>query len=360
MSDIPAHHGNLRVPSVLVETTEIELSTALVTSFWLNVSRGQAPDDCWSWSSNRTADDYAKLYDPKSQKTHRAHRVSWTIHNGLIPPGLIVCHSCDNPPCTNPAHLFLGDLLENNADAIAKGRMFSRKHVIVAIPPDEARERIAAVMAVERKARLERMLTGPKPGTKHASKLTPDQARQIFALLEAGESQSEIARQFGIKGNSVWRMDHGLGWRDVAKHCGFIASARARSKAWKSKLQKSKITTDQAREIFSLLAAGKGQAEIARQFGVGKTAIWKMSKGLTRADVAVECGFKGPMRARRLTLDRARQVFVMLSAGAAHAEIVKQVGVGGGTVSRMANGLAWTELAKEYGFSKLRLGRKAK
>ena len=51
-----------------------------------------------------------------------AHRVSWGIHNGPIPPGVKVLHTCDNPPCVNPAHLFLGTQADNIKDCLDKGR----------------------------------------------------------------------------------------------------------------------------------------------------------------------------------------------------------------------------------------------
>ena len=55
-------------------------------------------------------------------KAQLAHRVAWEKANGPIPEGLCVLHECDNPPCRNVEHLFLGTRVDNNADKMAKGR----------------------------------------------------------------------------------------------------------------------------------------------------------------------------------------------------------------------------------------------
>jgi HNH endonuclease len=88
------------------------------------VIRGASPDDCWSWRGSTSVHGYGRLHrGARGEGIIGAHRASWLIHNGPIPEGMAVLHRCDNPPCSNPLHLFLGTQAENMFDAIAKDRV---------------------------------------------------------------------------------------------------------------------------------------------------------------------------------------------------------------------------------------------
>ncbi len=91
--------------------------------FWARVDRSDL-DGCWPWTRGRLAFGHgrtASLDAPGLREL--THRIAWKLVNGPIPAGLCVLHRCDNPPCCNPAHLFLGTKLDNARDAGAKGRM---------------------------------------------------------------------------------------------------------------------------------------------------------------------------------------------------------------------------------------------
>ena len=78
------------------------------------------PDGCHIWTGGKNNKGYGLVQN--NSKMVLASRASHVIFNGEIPHGMQVCHRCDNPPCVNPAHLFLGSHSDNMKDAVAKGR----------------------------------------------------------------------------------------------------------------------------------------------------------------------------------------------------------------------------------------------
>lgn len=91
--------------------------------FWRHVEKNE---DCWTWTGSLKSDGYGRLgAGGASGRYLCAHRVSYELHHGEIPKGMVVMHECDNPACVNPAHLSLGTYSDNTQQACDKGRMKS-------------------------------------------------------------------------------------------------------------------------------------------------------------------------------------------------------------------------------------------
>jgi hypothetical protein len=154
--------------------------------FWSKVKFG-GDNECWVWQRNtvkvkgRPSSSGYGLFKLDG-KTRKAHRVSYELVFGAIPNGLQVLHLCDNPPCVNPVHLFVGTNHDNVLDSMKKGR---------------------------------RAIQDPRPADRNGtSDLFWDDIDNIRMRAAAGESQKSIAVSYGIAQSSVSRIVNQEVWRD--------------------------------------------------------------------------------------------------------------------------------------------------
>ena len=112
-------------------------AASLSHRFWSKVARGAG---CWAWQASRDRHGYGRF--GLDGHVEYAHRVAWVLTRGAIPQGLRVLHRCDNPPCCNPAHLYLGTPAQNTADMISRGREgFLKNNRFLTRPEDNRGER---------------------------------------------------------------------------------------------------------------------------------------------------------------------------------------------------------------------------
>lgn len=157
------------------------MSETVNRRFWSKVRR--VSGGCWLWTGARNRYGLFRL----NGKVRKAHRVAWELTNGPIPDGLNVLHTCDNPPCVRPSHLFLGTQAENVRDMWAKGRHGPGPHVRV----------------------------NYRGSLTPAAKLSETDVLAIRRLSADGWSLRRLAEQFGVGQNAIFKVVHRRSWSHV-------------------------------------------------------------------------------------------------------------------------------------------------
>ena len=199
--------------------------------FWAKVEvRGS--DDCWEWTAYRLR-GYGRIV--KNKSTYLAHRWSYYIEYGIDPRNQCVCHTCDNPSCVNPAHLWLGTHRDNSQDSANKGRNAYGEKDGMAILTSQAVEEI---LASEERHYIVAKRYGVHPATvrsiqcgkswnhlpgkrskppvangerHYSAKLTRQKVREI---RESNETQRVLASRYGVCQQTINDIKLGKTWKE--------------------------------------------------------------------------------------------------------------------------------------------------
>jgi len=170
---------------------------------WPRLVKG---DGCWEWPGDRNTEGYGRICIG-NQKRY-THRTAWELTNGPIPLGMFVCHRCDNPPCCNPEHLFLGTAIDNNRDMKEKGRAARgdasgmRKHP----------EKIPCGDRNGARTHPESILRGEG---RWNAKLSEADVLMMRQRHRAGEASANIARELNINVGTVRDAVAGRTWSHI-------------------------------------------------------------------------------------------------------------------------------------------------
>lgn len=138
-------------------------------------AKTSGPNECWEWQGWRHPSGHGQIgRGRRGEGLAYTHVVAWEVTNGPVPDGLWVLHRCDNPPCVNPRHLFLGTPADNTHDMVAK-----RRH---------------------------------SHGEAHATKLSDHDVQEVRRLIAGGRTHQSLADEFGVSRSMIGHIGRFSRW----------------------------------------------------------------------------------------------------------------------------------------------------
>jgi len=209
--------------------------------FWEKVKIG-TENECWEWQS--TTGHYGYGIFRLQKKYKYAHRLAWSFTNGKIPNELWVLYKCDNPPCVNPNHLFLGNAKDNAQDRTRKGRNSNQNGELG-----------------------------------NNSRLTNEQILEIRKTYkETLTSQEELAAKYGISQSQISNIVLGKEWKHLPGYSEQDFTHRKSMPGTRN--SQAKLNSEQVAEIRYLYAQGGiTQTELSKMYPVNVSQIGSIVRG---------------------------------------------------------------------------------
>lgn len=249
------------MPKLSTPIAPLNLTPKEIARFYPKIKTG-LPDECWEWQGGRRPRRYGNWSVRRDKRTVQlaAHRVAFFLASSTDPHPLLVCHTCDNPPCCNPAHLFLGTVQDNSDDMKRKNRHHSPR--------------------------------GSKCGSAKLTEAQILEIKEIFATLDPPMTRQEAMRHYGIGPSHLNRIIRGKTWTHMPSPQDSLdrkpRGNRHYARRHPEKVMRgeanghAKLTPEQVQEIkriFSTPNPPVTQKEIAKQYGVCLSTVNHIVKG---------------------------------------------------------------------------------
>ncbi len=209
------------------------LTPAALARFQSSIER-RGIDECWEWNGRKAKEGYG-LFGIKKEE-YIATRIAYMLATGRDPASLMVCHSCDNPPCCNPKHLWLGTRTENFWDKMRKNR--------------------------------------------HAkgSKMSPLTEEQVVAIMRDTRLQRIVAAEYGVSRSTISRIRLQNGWWHIPEKAdgAMIRKVNVEASVRGEGNARAKLTRAQ---VLAIRADERRHMEIGKDYGIARSTVSAIKSG---------------------------------------------------------------------------------